>query len=261
MAIKASDTITLASVTDVSSVTPYYLAQTSTLSPPTFSASTISNWGTTQPNLDTSKTCYIAFLTTFSDNTKDYSSVSTMSEYEASKSAYNLADSAATAVDEVSDALEDASSTLDEISNTLESHSEIISETASAVESIQGGYVRWDSTTNKMIQVTNPDGTQEETSDFLSGWMQFGLDANNKATLSLGDDSGMTVNVQPDKLSFCENGIEVAYISNQRLYITQSVVLQQMDVGEQINDGGLGQWSWKIHEINGGNNLYLKWIG
>ena len=155
--------------------------------------------------------------------------------------------------------------TLDEINDTLESHSEIISETSDIVQEINNGFVRWDSTNNRMIQITNPDGTKEITTDFLSGWMQFGLDANDKPTLSLGDNSNMTVNLQPDKLSFCESGIEVAYISNQRLYITQSVVLQQMDVGEKIASGGLGQWSWAVHdtEVNGvtKNNMYLKWLG
>ena len=24
---------------------------------------------------------------------------------------------------------------------------------------------------------------------------------------------------------------------------------------------GKGQWSWKVHEYNGENNLYLKWLG
>ena len=98
MAIKASDTMTLASVKDVASVTPYYLAQTSTLSPPSKpTTKPPSGWSTTQPALDTSKTCYIVFLNVLSDGTWAYSDVSTMSEYEAAKTAKNTADAAATA--------------------------------------------------------------------------------------------------------------------------------------------------------------------
>ena len=42
----------------------------------------------------------------------------------------------------------------------------------------------------------------------------------------------------------------------------QSVVLQQMDVGQPMVDDKGGQWSWKVHSnTNGQNNLYLKWIG
>jgi hypothetical protein len=64
------------------------------------------------------------------------------------------------------------------------------------------------------------------------------------------------------RLSFYRDGDkEVAYISGDKLYITQSVVLQQMDVGTQIINGGLGQWSWKVHEVDNKNNLYLKWLG
>ena len=149
---------------------------------------------------------------------------------------------------------------LTDISSTLTKTEAILSETKNLVQGINDGYVRWDSTNNRMVQVTNPDGSQDIINDFLTGWMQFGLE-NNKATLTIGDDSGMTVNVQPDKLSFCEKGVEVAYISNNQLWITQSVVLQQMDVGNKVIHGGLGQWSWKIHPINNKNNLYLKWLG
>ena len=66
------------------------------------------------------------------------------------------------------------------------------------------------------------------------------------------------------ELGFYEGTNKVAYITNQQLYITQSVVLQQMDLGTPVNKGGLGQWSWKVHanhETPPRNNLNLKWIG
>ena len=92
---------------------------------------------------------------------------------------------------------------------------------------------------------------------------QYGTDA------VLGDPNGVHITITPDynssgipRLSFYRNSVdEVAYISGDKLYITQSVVLQQMDVGTTVADGGLGQWSWKVHEVSGANNLYLKWLG
>lgn len=67
-----------------------------------------------------------------------------------------------------------------------------------------------------------------------------------------------------NELGFYQASKRVAYISNDQLYITQSVVLQQMDLGIRINNSGLGQWSWKVH-ANGQNpsrnNLNLKWVG
>lgn len=78
----------------------------------------------------------------------------------------------------------------------------------------------------------------------------------------IGDEYGFHVKITNSRLSFYRDGVnEVAYISGDKLYITQSVVLQQMDVGTPASDGGLGQWSWKVHEVDGQNNLYLKWLG
>ncbi len=95
MAVKASGSITLAAVTDVSAVTPYYKAQTSTLSPPN-KPTTVppSGWSATQPAVNTSNTCYIVWLMEYSNGTWGYSDVSTFSEYEAAKAAQQTADSA-----------------------------------------------------------------------------------------------------------------------------------------------------------------------
>ena len=95
MAVKASGSITLAAVTDVSAVTPYYKAQTSTLSPPN-KPTTVppSGWSATQPAVDTSNTCYIVWLIEYSNSTWGYSDVSTFSEYEAAKAAQATASSA-----------------------------------------------------------------------------------------------------------------------------------------------------------------------
>lgn len=95
MAVKASGSITLAAVTDVSAVTPYYKAQTSTLSPPSKPTSVPpSGWSATQPAVDTSNTCYIVWLMEYSNGTWGYSDVSTFSEYEAAKAAQATASSA-----------------------------------------------------------------------------------------------------------------------------------------------------------------------
>ena len=91
---------------------------------------------------------------------------------------------------------------------------------------------------------------------------QYGTDA------VIGETSGFHITISPSnrEIGFWigdENITtnKVAYVSENKLYITQSVVLQQMDVGTTATDGGLGQWSWKVHEVNGANNLYLKWLG
>ena len=84
------------------------------------------------------------------------------------------------------------------------------------------------------------------------------------ATAQIGDAAGFHIEMDGTELGFYQATRKVAYISNNQLYITQSVVLQQMDLGITVNDGGLGQWSWKVH-ANGAtpprNNLNLKWNG
>lgn len=84
------------------------------------------------------------------------------------------------------------------------------------------------------------------------------------STAQIGDAAGFHIEMDGTELGFYQASRKVAYISNNQLYITQSVVLQQMDLGTMVNDGGLGQWSWKIHangETPPRHNLNLKWVG
>ena len=84
------------------------------------------------------------------------------------------------------------------------------------------------------------------------------------STAQIGDSDSFHIEMNGAELGFYDGSKKVAYVSNQQLYITQSVVLQQMDLGTMEIDGGLGQWSWKVHansETPPRNNLNLKWIG
>ena len=84
------------------------------------------------------------------------------------------------------------------------------------------------------------------------------------STAQIGDASGFHIEIDGTELGFYQATRKVAYISNNQLYITQSVVLQQMDLGMPVISGGLGQWSWKVHpnrQSPSRNNLNLKWIG
>ena len=98
MAAKASALITLSSVTDVASVTRYYLLQSSTLAKP--AKPTVKppsgSWTDTEPTYTAGSTnsLYFTDLTVFSDGTWSYSSVSLSSSYEAAKAAYNKASTA-----------------------------------------------------------------------------------------------------------------------------------------------------------------------
>lgn len=81
---------------------------------------------------------------------------------------------------------------------------------------------------------------------------------------TIGNATGFNVKITGTELGFYQGAQRVAYINNNQLYITQSVVLQQMDLGIPVANGGLGQWSWKVHpnaQSPSRNNLNLKWIG
>ncbi|MCQ2563866.1 MAG: hypothetical protein MJ128_05210 [Mogibacterium sp.] len=86
------------------------------------------------------------------------------------------------------------------------------------------------------------------------------------STAVIGDPHGMHIQMtggNEARLSFYNNETEVAYIDGQKLYITQTIVLEQMDLGETIPKGK-GQWSWMVHpndENPPKNNLNLKWVG
>ena len=81
------------------------------------------------------------------------------------------------------------------------------------------------------------------------------------ASAIIGNENDFHIEVDGTEIGFYQAAQKVAYINGNKLYITQSVVLQQMGVGTPVSEGGLGQWSWKVHEVNDMNNLYLKWLG
>lgn len=84
------------------------------------------------------------------------------------------------------------------------------------------------------------------------------------STAQIGDAGGFHIEITGTELGFYQVDKKVAYISNDQLYITKTVVLQQMELGTPIAQGGLGQWSWKVHpnkETPARNNLNLKWNG
>jgi hypothetical protein len=95
MAVKASYSITIASIDDVTSTARYYLLQSSTLAAP--SKPTASppggSWQTTEPTYTEGSTNSLYFTdeTIFSDGTWAYSDVSLSTSYEAAKAAYNKA--------------------------------------------------------------------------------------------------------------------------------------------------------------------------
>ena len=99
---KASAQITISRIVDISSVTRYYLLQSSTSAAPSKPTANPpgGSWTTTEPTYTSgsTNTLYFVDLTVFSNSNFSYSNVSKSSSYEAAKTAYNKAlDAAKTA--------------------------------------------------------------------------------------------------------------------------------------------------------------------
>ena len=116
---------------------------------------------------------------------------------------------------------------------------------------LQNGATRVElSTTNGMI-LYNESGNpvaQYGADTIIGNINQFGI--------KIGESPESTQQTPIYELGFYQDGNRVAYINNNSLYITQTVVLRQMQMGDS-----LGIWAWCIHEVNAKNNLYLKWLG
>ena len=92
------------------------------------------------------------------------------------------------------------------------------------------------------------EGELEEYRNQVDTYIQFSADG-----LSLGKrDSPFTAVLGQERLSFLQNGAEIAYLSNNKLYITSTEVLDRFTVG----NSGSGYFDW-IPRSNG--NLGMKW--
>ncbi|SHK31766.1 pyocin knob domain-containing protein [Hespellia stercorisuis] len=108
MAIKASATVTLTFVVDVSAVYRYYRLQASTASAPAKPATrSPAGWVSTEPAYTAGSTnsLYTVDLNVFSNGTFAYSEVSKSSSYEAAKAAYNKAVAAGEAAEDAKAAI------------------------------------------------------------------------------------------------------------------------------------------------------------
>lgn len=102
MAVRATDTVTLAVAVDVQQVDTWYKLQASTATPPSKpDTADPSGWDTTEPTYDgtATNTLYTCTKTTLTDGTFYWSAVSKSTSYEAAKEAWNKADGAQTAAD------------------------------------------------------------------------------------------------------------------------------------------------------------------
>lgn len=98
----------------------------------------------------------------------------------------------------------------------------------------------WTFEFNKIIeQITNIDGTVNENYNELVKYIRFA-----DGTITLGEvDNPLILTLSNDRMSFLQNGTEIAYVSNNKLYIYDGEFLNSLTIGRWVyiveNDGGL----------------------
>lgn len=98
--------------------------------------------------------------------------------------------------------------------------------------------------TNIIQQITDVNGVVNTNYNELVKYIRF-----KDGTITLGEvNNPLTLTLSNDRMSFLQNGVEVAYISDNKLYIYDS---------EFLNSLKLGRWIWII-ESN--DSLSLNWV-
>jgi hypothetical protein len=247
MAVKARAEITLSAVRDVQATYRYYLLQSSTLSKPSKPTARPpgGSWNDTEPSYTSGSTnsLYLVDCTVFSDGSFAYSEVSLSSSYEAAKAAYNKAQTAQDTADNAQEAADAVNTRLTEQVTTITKTCDQM--ILSALES----YTTTDDLNTQLDTITSQlsvmsDNVQisinktNETISNVQGDLQSQIAEVGKHFrfttdgLVIGESGNeITLCVNNDRVSFMDGGLEVAYISNKQLYVTDGRFLNSLRVG------------------------------
>lgn len=232
--ILAFDVITLATVTDVQGIYRFYQLATSKPSKPTVYPPA-SAWADEMPGykLGNQDSLYFVDVTVFNDLTYQYGEVQLSTDYEAVKATY------ADALQQIANAEKQMQS---EIQKTNESIRAEVSE----------DYYKKDQTDDLLGTIST---ALEQTKDsFTMRFNSFQADLNsvnadNSAkfqelyqyirfkggSIELGETGNtITLTIENDRISFKQAGQEIAYMSNNQLYITDANIVTSLRVGNFI---------------------------
>lgn len=131
---------------------------------------------------------------------------------------------------------------LSTVNQMLESANEQIQNLTEQVQTIEGWEFNW----QEIVTTVNEIGTEQSERlkyiKFIDGEIWLGRDPE-------GDEDDFKVVISNERIRFLQNNIEVAYISNQQLFITNANVTTQLQIGN---------FAW-MPRSNG--NMTLRYIG
>lgn len=122
---------------------------------------------------------------------------------------------------------------------------------------------------NSALTFYNPsDGITKKIALNEEGLLIYDSDGQNAiaqygSSTIIGNKNSNHIEISGEGFSiYRDDTNRVAYINGDQLVIPKTVVLNQMNVGNETD--GMGQWSWKVHKVNIENeekyNLCLKWV-
>lgn len=268
--------ITLTRVVDIASNMRYYKLESSTaVAPSKPTENPPSDWSTTEPSYTSgsTNTLYFVDCTIYSNGTFKYSDVSKSSSYEAAKEAYNKAQAAQETVDKARQEFTDYQSSITNELGTIRTDASetrtILDGKISDLSELIGDIddIDPDATIAKILKTYSSSITQNatditaivskkyQTSDdvndivnakalsereYLQTYLRFD---ENGLTLGKSDSDFLTV-LTNTMLAFRQSGLDVAYISNLALYITQAIIKERLIFGADRSDKQQFVWSF-----------------
>ena len=268
--------ITLTRVVDIASNMRYYKLESSTaVAPSKPTENPPSDWSTTEPSYTSGSTSTLYFVdcTIYSNGTFKYSDVSKSSSYEAAKEAYNKAQAAQETVDKTRQEFTDYQSSITNELGTIRTDASetrtILDGKISDLSELIGDIddIDPDATIAKILKTYSSSITQNatditaivskkyQTSDdvndivnakalsereYLQTYLRFD---ENGLTLGKSDSDFLTV-LTNTMLAFRQSGLDVAYISNLALYITQAIIKERLIFGADRSDKQQFVWSF-----------------
>lgn len=149
---------------------------------------------------------------------------------------------------DISDSADRLQGEINDATDTLETVTERVSTLEQTASGIQAT-ITSQTTTLQNYADTAAEGAAQALADALSTYIRY-YQSGGTGVLELGDNaSGYVAKLNNQKLGFYDGDTEVAYISNNKLYITN---------GEIQNNQQIGKYQW-ITDSTG--RMSLKWVG
>lgn len=245
----ASAQICLYRTVDVEGVWRYYKLQASTLATPSVpTTNPPTGWTDTEPTYTSGSTnsLYFTDLTVLSDGSWSYSPVSLSSSYEAAKEAYNKAVAAGDAAQNAQTDVDNLGTNFDNFTSDTEASFKDVNESMEGLgaEVATQGTVIAENVT-KTAELVNEQGqirieideTKTTLTD-INGVVQSEISDRKKyidfstGDIVLGENTNtMQVRISNTEIDFMEDNVPIAWISGQKLYITEAEVTKTLKIG------------------------------